>query len=60
VHACAEVLQKSIKLINKFFGMDLDVIGYGEFKYDLKRFLGSPPSVVGAAKPGVSIIGRKI
>jgi hypothetical protein len=35
----AKVLQKSIKLIKKILHPDLDVINYGEFKYDLRKFL---------------------
>ena len=38
-----KVLQKSTKLINFFFHLDLDVMDYGEFKYDLRKFMGSPP-----------------
>jgi hypothetical protein len=39
----AKVFQKNIKLINFFLHLDLDVIDYGEFKYDLRKFLGLPP-----------------
>jgi hypothetical protein len=35
-----KVFQKSIKF---FLHLDLDVIDYGEFKYDLRKFMGLPP-----------------
>jgi hypothetical protein len=38
-----KVFQKSRKLIDFFWHLDLDVIDYGEFKYDLRKFLGLPP-----------------
>jgi hypothetical protein len=38
------VFQESIKLIDFFFlHLDLDVMGYREFKYDLRKFMGLPP-----------------
>jgi hypothetical protein len=54
------VFQKNIKLINFFSHLGLDVIDYGEFKYDLRKFMGLPPWVVGAARPRMSIIVWKL